>query len=350
MSKHKEKTAPIPAALWCGPGQASLFEQVVRLAGLSPRIVGAADPPQARALSERFEAEWTDDLRQTLHTPETRIAIVGGDSGEYERAALADAELLLRCAEAGMMVISMSPFPDSLRAAADMRARVSSGAGESAPRFAPLFRRGVAFRAAADVFETFGPATLLGLTARSGAGEGGLGARLYDAMDASLHLLGEPELIDASVRGPRSRGGLYLTAADSLAQLRGHMSAHLRYADGRSATLTLSDHAGHWFRGATVLGEDGCLRIDEAGFEWISPAGEVIDGSRDRDESSPDDHGAAAARAIADDITRLLSPGAAPAGPGDPVRTLAMCEAALLSCRTGQAESPATILKMTGAV
>ena len=52
---------------------------------------------------------------------------------------------------------------------------------------------------------------------------------------------------------------------------------------------------------------------------------------------------------VAESLARLLDPGIPDPGPADHATLLAMGQAALLSARTGQAESPATIKHMVGA-
>src|SRR5690606_29923013 len=125
--------------------------------------------------------------------------------------------------------------------------------------------------------------------------------------------------------------------------------ASLRFDDGRTASLVASDHAGRWNRTVTLLGEGGRLRLFDDGFEWIDPGGEKVDSSRASTREAPGAWGAHEVAAIADDLSRRLDPAIPAVGPVDHASVLALCQATLLSARTGQCESPASIHRMTGA-
>ena len=113
------------------------------------------------------------------------------------------------------------------------------------------------------------------------------------------------------------------------------------------ASIIASDQGGRWNRTTTLVGPKGRLRIFDDGFEWIGPDGAKVDQSRRATRkrgSDPDVPHAVAA--IADSLSRMLDAGAPDPGPSDHAAILAAGQAALLSARTGQAESPATIKRM----
>lgn len=340
-------SAPVRRALlWATPASADLARRVAEGAGLTP--IAAGGTGVARTFAESIGATPFDDLRHALHTSDAEAALLAAGGGA-EWALLSDAEFLRACAARGLRIITLAPYPTSVRAAA--RADASAPAS---PVFAPLFRRSPGAIAAAEAVGMFGQVTTLDLSCRSGGGQGSLAARLYDAMDFALALLGAPETIDASVRGPRAESGLRLAAGDSLRDLRGDMTLHLRYADGRSAAIMLSDRAGRWFRGATLLGESGCVRVDDGAFEWVDGAGRLVDTSVRRAPArrapKDDDPDEGAVAAMVGDVSRLLDPRTPPAAPTDYLWALSMSEAALLSARTGQPESPSTIQRMAGSI
>lgn len=342
-ASHAAATAdPPPRALvWCDPGQGDLLALTLRRARVETALVASPRGGAAREIASGLGAEPADDLRQAVLAEGIGLIVLASVASP-DAAELLPAEAP---GELAPVVVSFSPWPDSLIAL-----RGDRGTRAWPVRFAPVMRRSPGWKATSEVLDAFAPASILGLSFRAAQRHATLAARLCDAMDIALLTLGEPETIDASVRGPRSRAGLHLAPGDSLPDLRGALSAHLRYADGRSAAVTIADNAGHWFRGVTLLGENGCLRIDDAGFEWIDPEGRVVDSARRAETDAAAKGDDALAAILAAEIRGAIeSPHEAPAL-GDVKTTLAMAEAATLSARTGQPESPATIMRMTGAL
>jgi predicted dehydrogenase len=332
------------ALLWLSPDQAALLADACEQAGVTPALVGSSEAGAAQTLASELNAEPAGDLRQALLNDQIDLALFAG-ADEADLAVLDDRDLRKRCLDNALRILTLEPWPSSVLRAGDEQ-RAGARAGEIA--FIPRFRRAPGARAMDEVLEAFGPPELVGLSFRAGPGQGSLAARMVDAMDAAVWLLGEPETIDASVRGPRSRAGLHLEPGESLRQLKGAASVHLRYADGRSVAMTLADNAGHWFRGLTLLGEKGCIRVDEIGFEWIDPTGDDLDRyPRERRGKKGGATAFGASHVLSDALTRALSRADAGAPP-DLIRPLAMTEAAMLSARTGQPESPRTILRMAG--
>jgi len=331
------------ALLWLHPSQAALFARACERAGITPLVVGSSVPGASSGLASELGGEGVDDLRQALFREGLDLALfAGGD--ERDLLVLDDRDLRKRCAEIGLRLATIEPWPPSvLRAGEDQRAGVRTGE----VLFLPRFRRTPGARSVDEALEAFGPPEMIGISFRSGPDQGSLAARVVDGMDAASWLLGEPETIDASVRGPRSRAGIHLEPSESLRQLRGAASVHLRFADGRSAAMTLADNAGHWFRGMTLLGERGCLRVDEVGFEWIDPEGKIVERAPRERRGGGERSALDASDAFAAGLRDAIDPGGAGA-PTDMIRPLAMAEAAMLSARTGQPESPRTILRMAG--
>ena len=182
------------------------------------------------------------------------------------------------------------------------------------------------------------------------------GARLYDAMHTAHSILGVPESIDASIITQVASSGLRLEPSESLRFLHGDLSANLRYAGAKSAALSLSDRAGRWFRGVALVGEAGCIRMDESGVERNDADGQVIEKSPAPRRKSTSKGGALfediidapALDALAEAARRAVDPRATKPEPFDLEAVRSMCEAAILSARTGQPESPATVVRMAG--
>jgi len=318
------------------PAQADLLAHIAARAGLRVTHLSLAAGDSDRSLLDRFEAEPVSDLRHALTAADVDAALIMSTADREEAAALEEPAVARAARERNLKILSLEPTPQALVAAMTE--------SPTAALFGPRFRRTPGFRAASEALHNFGEVATLGFSARSAAGQSRLPARLLDAMDCALALLDLPESIDASVRGPRAASGLRLAAGSALRALAGDLTANLRFPDGRSASLILTDRGGRWFRGATLLGEQGCIRVDENAFEWMDASGALIDSF----QSEPDVDTPPAARVIGDALADLLDPRAEPAAPLDTRRALAMAEAALLSARTGQPESPATMLKMAG--
>lgn len=340
------------AVLWLEPQQAELARVVGSLAGVS--FVAAGCPQTSGAgrgrspeIAAAIGAEPIDDLLRTLAAVEADVAIFLTAARAPDDPSLDDPALARACLDRNMKVATLEPVPATVAERARFEKALGAGGVEKI-RFIPAMRRSRGFRAAAEVAETIAPIRTIAVGARGGAGQGSLAARLFDAMDVVLGLMGEPETIDCAIAGPATPSGVHLTPGESLRDLRGDLTANLRFGSGRSASLMLSDSAGRWFRGVTALAHGGCLRIDDKSFELIDPAGVTIDRTRSRLSSGAADDPPAAA-AIAEQLAALLDPRSPSPAPMDAPLAMAMCEAALLSARTGQGESPSTILRMAGA-
>lgn len=340
------------AVVWLEPEQAELARIVGTLAGVT--FVAAGCPQGSGAgrgrspeVAQSLGAEPIDDLLRTLANAEADVALFLTAARSADDPSLDDPTLVRACLDRNLKIATLEPAPATVTERSRFEKTLGPGSVEKI-RFIPAMRRSRGFRAAAEVVDTIAPIRTIAVGARGGAGQGSLAARLFDAMDVVLGLMGEPETIDCAIAGPATPAGIHLTPGESLRDLRGDLTANLRFGSGRSASLMLSDSAGRWFRGVTVLAHGGCLRIDDKSFELIDPNGVTIDRTRTRLSSGAADDPPAAA-AIAEQLAALLDPRAPAPTPMDAPVALAMCEAALLSARTGQAESPATILRMAGA-
>ncbi len=264
------------------------------------------------------------------------------------------------------------------------------GAAEWA-RFLPMMRDIPPMRDLADLAESFGQVQSVCLRMVGRPSHGSVGARLYDASALLIALLGMPDQAYAAyvgrltawpphaphaphagnstaagehhtaAAGPSTGGtsaggsvagrGLRPLPGDSLRGLAGDIAATLRYADGRAASVFVSDRAGEFRRSLTLVGERGTLAVSDLGLRWLDELGREVDTSRP-DESFPAPPADPAEELIAREIRRAIDPtGAAAAStspPVDAVRVLAVAGAVLLSARTGEVESPSTVLRMAG--
>lgn len=339
--------------LWIEPSQASLAQVVARQAGL--RIVGLGVTTSARdslnQIAESFGlSEIGSDWRETIAVPDAAAAVFftslsTAPSPSGERATPIDsAELHAQLRQRSIAGVSLEPCPASLAELGQLQA----GDRRSAIPSGPLLAHARGFGDAAELSSSLGVARTLSIAYRCGPSQGSLGARLFDAMHLVHQLLGVPDVIDASVVTPGARPGLRIAPAEDLRFLRGDLTANLRYAGPLAASLSLSDRAGRWFRGATLISEGGSLRISETGLEHFDPTGRLLDDALEHPAppSPQDDLLAAPGTAMAEFITRSLDPHAPKSPPVDHAAVLSMCEAAMLSARTGQPESPSMLQRI----
>lgn len=371
---------------WLEPTQAEFLRAIALKADLA--IVGAGSPSrgQTSLVSSMLSCEPVDDLRQALVEPTADLLLVL-TKPELEFAQLAPTT---------MKIATLEPIPDSaLAPVAGDWSPASTGPKATPVHFMPLLRFGEPVRAASELLTSFGEVFAMSHESLSQPGEGSLGARLFAAMDLIHLFIGEPDLIDAAFVPAATPGASASTPGENLTGLHGTITANLRFAGQRSASLTLSNQAARWNNTTTLIGAGGRLRFFDDGFEWLDPKGVKLDEMRPKRARAK--AGAAASKqvsagssasglhatarkparggssgrgasrakiadvelqgysplcisAIADSLKRLLDNTLFPEPPGDITSALAMGQAALLSCRTGQPESPATIRRMLSAV
>lgn len=335
-------------AAWLMPEQIPMIQRIAAAVEVTVTSAGSPMRGQSAAVANAFDAVAVDDLRSMLVSADVDLILLAsaGTFGIGSRGD--DAEAVQAANVRGVEVATFEPVPPTaleLASGGWMQAR-GGGLPVEMLRFVPLMRLSRPFREATEVLESFGECRLLSLESWCRPHESSLGALLYSAMDLILSLMGEPETADATYVWPAQASGMHMLPGESLAELRGALSANLRFGDGRAASLVVSDQGGRWNRYATLLGPRGRLRVFDDGFEWLSMTGEKIDQSRATTGvrgGPPADHVVTAA---ADALSRLLDPASPDPGPTNHAAVLGMAQAALLSARTGQSESPATIRRM----
>lgn len=337
--------------VWLRPEQAPLVRAACAAAGVIIRAAGSSQRGRAAELAQDLGAAPVDDLRTLVAESRCDLLLICDASDLDPDSGPADARRFRAARERGARVASLEPIPDGPMALGPGGWLEGQSAGLELVRLAPLPRLSRAVREAAEAIDSLKPPTALAIEAYSTPEEGSLAARLAGAMDLALALLGEPESIDAVRTPPAGAPPPPPSVEPSLAGLSGTMTAHLRFAGGRSGTIVASDQAGRWNTTVTLLGQAGRLRIYDDGFEWIGPRGEKLDElrtrTRGRAASLPGAPSALAVQALADAIRQLQAPDAG-VTPEHWSAVLCMSQAALLSARTGQSETPATIRRMAG--
>jgi hypothetical protein len=342
-------TAPAghKAIVWAEFDRAEIVRAVAAKAGLAVIGAGCATKGRSSAVAGLLDCPVVGDLRSALTEADCDLILIAsaGDFGTASHPG--DAAAVLAARQRGVRVVTLEPLPASALELVGPWSAAGAGGGPAvdAATFVPLARTGRAFRDAAEVLEMFGPARTLHVEACCRPDEGSLGARLFSATEVLIWLMGEPESVDAAY-APPERATLIPLPGETLRETHGDITANLRFADGRAASILTSDQSARWSRNITMLGSGGRLRIYEDGFEWINPAGERVDASRHTKRRGETTETPLSVSTIAEAITRLMDPAMPEEGPMDHAAVLAVCQAVLLSTRTGSAESPATIRRM----
>lgn len=334
---------PVPSLIaWLREDQAAFVRAAADLAGLG--IAGAGTPGEGRSsgAASALGVEPRDDLRSDLHEGDCDVILLG-DPGAFGTGDRADASAIVAAHERGVRVATLEPVPAG---PLDLRAGRWGEVHGGRPvhelvTLVPLLRRSPVLREGEDAIEQFGHARTLLVDAFAAPGTVPLGALVFNALELIGTLFGEPDSIDAAYASPAQGTGVHALAGESLRGLSGDLTAVLRFADGRTACVRASDRTGMWARSATLIGAGGSLTITDDSLVWVGMDGGEVDESRREHADAP--------AVLADALRRLVDPSLPPEPVRDPELVLAMSQVALLSSRTGQAESPATIRRMVGA-
>ena len=302
-----------------------MIREAVEVAEVELAGVMADTNDEASELGAKLAVDRVADLRQSVH------------EGGYDLLWLAsptplapDQRRLLRAAR--LCVVTTEPRPGALGEVAE-----EAKEGDDF-HVVPLMRRSEGYRTARQGMADLASPHAVLISMRSPPLAGSLYARLYDAFDVLDRHGGEVELVSAAISSPtQPAGAAGQNVPDSLLMLSGHMTVNVRFAENRCAGLVLSNVAETWFRGVTMLSTDGCLRITDGECEL---PGENPPRRRPRPTSPTP------GALIGGHLRRLIDELDGDESPPDHARLLALCEAARLSCRTGQAESPARVREM----
>lgn len=327
--------------VWLDAQQAPLVRGVGRRARLSIVGAGCAEAGQTPAVAEALGAEPVGDLRAALASGRYQVVWLAR-AGALAATGGGEAGAVVEAIERGVRVLSADPLPASLMDLAGEPWRRAQRRPERMPTFVPLPRMAEPFASALDALADFGRVRSASVEVLAPPAAGSLGSALFAACSMLHAVLGEAESVDASYALPARAGGLHVLPGETLSGLRGDVCASLRFDGGRGATLLASDHGGEFSRRLTLLGEGGRMEVTDEALTWFTPEGRPVDRTSYAREGG-DDAGVAA---IAGAIERSLRGEEPPGPPVDVASLLATAQAALLSCRTGQNERPATIRRM----
>ncbi len=339
--------ADIRAVVWAEPDRALVLRSVSALAGLAVVGAGCGVKGRSSGVASIFGCAVVDDLRSVLTDGACDLVVIGS-AGDFGGASdPSDAAAVLAARQRGVRVVSLEPLPASALELGGAWSATGAGglSAVDAAVFVPLARTARSFRECAEVFEMFGQARTLHVEACCRPDEGTLGARLFSAVEVVVWLMGEPESVDAAY-APPGRGPVMALPGEKLRGTVGDITVNFRFADGRAASVLASDQSGRWSRNLTMLGGGGRLRVYDDGFEWVNSEGDKVDAARHTKRRGETLEMPRSVEAMADAFTRLLDPAIPDEGPIDHASVLAVCQAVLLSTRTGSSESPSTIRRM----
>jgi len=341
---------PPRIAAWVSVPRAQLLRRAVGAAGGRLAAVGTEERGRAPSLADELGCAALVDIRAALASVEADL-FVFDSPGEFGAACdSGDARAVGDARARRLLMACVEPTPASAQdlLSAGWSRRSHGTAPIDGVRAAGLITRSDAFLEASTVLDAFGPVSGMAATALSTTDgdhpERSLGALLFDAVEAVIRLLGEPEQVTAAVRTAQRRRH----QMPSLRIAGGEASALLRTPDGRTAQITASDRAGVTDTRLTLMGPAGSIELSQDTFTWHAPDGREID----RHRLSPQSAGESAKlgpwqRRIAGSIGRLLTDPAE--GQLDWPAVLCTCDAILLAARTGATESPSTLRRAFGA-
>lgn len=317
---------PHEALVWTDEQREPLVRRILdQMDGVRILAVGGPRKGRLNDLAAKHDCAVEDDIRKMLIEQPASYLLLATEEGVGR-------EDLIQARRAQMQVLAVEPPVDKLD-----QIETDRGRDEAMGRMfvVPWWRTSPVWQSAADPQEAIGSIWAIQATSLCDVTSGSLYGRLYDTLDMIVNMLGIPDTVDASLAGPLAEPPQHLR------HLTGALTAHLRFGEGMSAAIHISDQSGQWSRKLEVIGAEGQLRLSDDGYHLFS-GGEQLDAFQV--EGDPAD----AASLIASQWQRLILHGHAPT-PIDAKAVVACSEAILLSCRTGHGESPTTMLRIHGA-
>lgn len=318
--------------VWCDGQRAGLVQRVLgRLADPGVAAIGGPRRGQLADIADALGVKLHDDLRKMLvdHPGQHLLLATGEGVGAAE---------LKQARESAATVAALEPLAPET-AEAEALGPGAGGAGSAGGvAILPSLRATPAWLSAAEPLQALGKLRSVQVASLGPQPAGTLHARLHEAVEMLLHLLGTPLTVDAALTGGPSE------PPENLAALTGDLTAHLRFGHGAAAVLHASDRSATWSRRIVVLGEEAQLTLDDVSYSLLSATGQVLDTLKAPVQAADP------ADLIARQWRRLIEAGLPPEWgalkPVDPKAISSCCRAALLSCRTSQIESPSTLLRM----
>lgn len=330
---------------WLRAEQAAFAQALAARAGLEIVLAGA--PSRGPSPAEALACDAATDLRAALASADVDVALLldAGDFASAHRAS--DADALIDAAQRGVRVFSTQPLPASVAELVQCGWLDGSSGGPAALGVAHWLghlRTARAWQSIAELLPDVAEPHALSITVRASPHHASLGACVCSALDLAQSLMPPPESIDAAFASPHRAGPLHQLPAEHLAGLEGSMACTLRYPGGRAASIFATNRSAAWDWSVDVVGALGHAHVGPR-RTLLARAGTVV-----LDEHQAPAEGDLAIEELGDCVSQVIEQGASvPASRVDHrARVLAIAQAALLSVRTNQAESPRTFQQLLG--
>ena len=318
-------------AFFCGRWMQGLAELV------RPIAVGGPRCSEVEALAQQCQVTADDDLRRMLTNHPPGFLLWAGSQTpsptSIEVALAHDTTLLLLEPLAGDLVEWGTFCP---------RDRTSIHK-PPVPVYLPTFLQSPGWLSAADPLEALGPPRTLLFTSHGRPGQSSLFMRLMDAWLTLGSLTDLPETIHASLLASPEQ----VPFPADLRRAQGHLQMHARLPDGRGILVQVSDQAGVTARQLIIISEQAHLQVTDHAYQLHDLQGRLLDQHRpDPEPLTTTDPWLALCMMQA---RRRITATAPPPTTGTrdlSALALACCQAAWLSCRTGQPESPREMLRI----
>jgi len=322
--------------VWTDAPPAHIVRQILgQMTELKILAVGCPrSSPRPVELADAFSAAAFDDLRQMIvQLPAQYLFLATTNTVKPDDIAAV--------IQQQTDVLSLEPLLDAAPSSDDSKTLNESGRIHYLPRF----RQCPAYLAAADPQQALSSIRSIQITSVGRAHVASLAARLTDALDMLIALLGLPDSIDAAYVGPSP------DAPQSLRALTGHITANLRFSDQAAASLLLSDQSHIHHRAAAMIGSDATLLLNDLSYQLIGNndtgqpilLDQLLPDPRDASRTPQD-----ASSLIVHQWRRLLTHRPVDDRSVDPRALLAVAETVLLAARTAQPESPRKLFQMAG--
>lgn len=334
------------AMIWAMPEQVEMLKGVLSLGGID--VIGAGCPVSAQtgAVAQGFGCGVQDDLRTMLSSENPDLVLLAATGSFGHMDIERDLGALQQAHSRDVAVATLEPIPGeaTVISGTSWTEAIHTGAFSEFIRVVPMLRRGWVIDELMATLETFGVIRSMNISIVAPAIYGSLGARVFESMDLVRTLVGVPEMIDASFQSGGSANGLHQLPGQSLRDLHGTLTAHMRMGDGRGALVQISDQVGKSGMMMSLLGDDGEIRVWDTGFCRLDTHGLEID-VFELETGALHSADPSAVR-LKEQLIQLCAGVGPIRSPVDHASVLAMGHTVLLSARTGQGETPETIRRL----
>ncbi len=329
--KEASASEPLRVLVWMNPEQVAFAQAVADQLQMDIILAGSDGAVASSTVSNELQTERIKDFRhQVLDTSPDLVWLLTTDG-------LAEDELAILAQERTQFVLTHEPILTRI---------IDCAAVQSIDHvhFIPLLKTGHMMKVFDDLRESFGHVRSVGVTSRGNRQHGSLYARLFGAVDVVEYLCGPIEQIDAAMSGPLGE------PSATLPGLHGHLTLNARFTENCCASVQVSDLGAAWSRGVTILGEGGCIRLTDTMLEWWDAEGKLVDSSTHQPapEAFLKNVDATLYHIVIDEINAIRRSSRRGFTAESMTRTIAVCESALLSLRTGQGESPRKLMQLAG--